>query len=89
MFDEDLPQWMEIDDFGERVTRANATTFNAIFDLTYADPLDVAGSDPQITTLASNNLTRGEAVTVRGVQYQVRTVEPDGTGFVTCRLSQS
>ena len=86
MFTEDLPQF--IADFGETVTRSNATTFLAIFDAAYIDPLEIASSDPTLTTLASNSLTRNQALTVRGVQYLVRTVEPDATGIVIARLAK-
>jgi hypothetical protein len=86
MFAEDLPQFLA--DFGETVTRANATTFTAIFDAAYIDPLGVAGADPAITALATSALVRNEALTIRGVQYLVRTIEPDGTGIVVARLSK-
>lgn len=88
MFSEDLTAFLSTDDFAEIVTRSNATTFPAIFDLAYLDPLGVAGSDPVITAQASVALVRMETLTIRGVQYQVRTIEPDGTGMVAARLSK-
>lgn len=89
MFTEDLSQFLSTSDFGELVTRSNATTFPAIFDLAYVDPLDVASSEPAITTQASVALVRGESLTIRGVGYQVRTIELDGTGMVVARLSRA
>ena len=88
MFPEDLNAYLSTDDFAETVTRSNASTFPAIFDLAYIDPLGVASSDPTVTALASVALVRNEVLTIRGVQYQVRTIEPDGTGMVVARLSK-
>ena len=86
MFAEDLPQFLA--DFGETVTRANASTFTAIFDAAYIDPLGVAGTEPAITALATSALVRSETLMIRAVQYLVRTIEPDGTGIVVARLSK-
>jgi hypothetical protein len=88
MFPEDLTAFLATDDFAETVTRANASTFPAIFDLAYIDPLGVASSDPTVTARAVIGLVRLEVLTIRGVQYQVRTIEPDGTGMVAARLSK-
>jgi hypothetical protein len=87
MFTEDLAAFLSTDDFAETVTRAGGGTFPAIFDGAYIDPLGVASSDPKITVTSSVPLTRGDLLTIRGVQYEVRTVEPDGTGVVVARLS--
>lgn len=85
---EDLAAFFDTAEFAETVTRANATTFSAIFDLQYIDPLGVAGNDPAITAPASVNLVRGETLTIRAAAYKVRTIEPDGTGIVIARLEK-
>jgi hypothetical protein len=88
MFTEDLAAFLSTDDFAETVTRAGGATVPAIFESAYLDPLGVAGSDPVITAQASVALVRLETLTIRGAQYQVRTIEPDGTGMVLARLSK-
>lgn len=89
MFTEDLTPFFNVAEFAETVTRANATTFPAIFDARYADPLGVAGAEPAITTREAVALVRGETLTIRGANYVVRTIEPDGTGVVVARLSRA
>jgi len=86
---EDLSAFFDIADFAETVTRANATTFAAIFDAQYIDPLGVVGSEPAITAAASVSLVRGETLTIRGAAYVVRVIEPDGTGIVVARLTKT
>lgn len=88
MFAEDFTPFLDTGDFAETVTRSNASTFSAIFDAAYVDPLDVTASSPAITTAASVALVRNETLTIRSVQYQVRVIEPDGTGIVLARLSK-
>jgi hypothetical protein len=88
VFTESLSQFFDVADFGETVTRSNATTFSAIFDLEYVDPLDVSSRGPAITAQASVALVRDEVLTIRSVQYQVRVIELDGTGVVVGRLSR-
>lgn len=89
MFTENLSQFFSTADFGEVVTRAVGAPFEAIFDAAYIDPLDVASTGPAITAPAFVALVRDELLTIRGVQYQVRTIEPDGTGVVVARLSRT
>ena len=90
MFPEPLHQFFDVTSgFADTVTRSGGATFPAIFDAAYVDALEVASVGPAITAQASVALVRGEALTIRGLGYQVRTIEPDGTGVVVARLSRS
>lgn len=88
MIAEDLPIF--IGDFGEAVTFGTggaAFTRNAIFDEAHfleADPMaDVSSRKPMLTLLTSDaaTVTRGLQVTIRGVNYRVSDIQPNGTGI--------
>lgn len=85
-------------DFGETVTWSGGS-FDAIFDLptlmtadqTSASKYvsDTLAQAPILTAVADDigALAAGDTVTLRSVNYTVRTVEPDGTGMVLITMT--
>lgn len=73
---------------------ANATltwgayTANGVLDSAYADRLGLVSKETRFTALASAlpAIAQGASVTVGGVAYTVRNVEPDGTGMLALVL---
>jgi len=76
---------------------ANATltwgayTADGVFDSDYADPLGLVSRQTRFTALASAlpAIAQGAAVTVGGVAYTVRNVEPDNTGLIALVLERA
>jgi hypothetical protein len=65
---------------------------SAKFDLTYLEPLSmVEGNKPALTVIATefSGVKRGDSVTVRGVNYKITTVQPDGYGMLVLPLEKS
>ncbi len=73
---------------------ANATltwgaySADGVLDSAYADPLGLVSKSTRFTALASAlpAIAQGASVTVGGVAYTVRNVEPDNTGLVALVL---
>jgi hypothetical protein len=57
----------------------------------YADPLGLVSRQTRFTALASAlpAIAQGAAVTVGGVAYTVRNVEPDNTGLIALVLERA
>lgn len=82
-----------------RVTAAiaNATmtwgaySADGVFDADYADRLGLVTRQTRFTALASAlpAIAQGASVTVGGVSYTVRNVEPDNTGLVALVLERA
>ena len=76
---------------------ANATltwgayTANGVLDSAYADRLGLVSKETRFTALASAlpAIAQGASVTVGGVAYTVRNVEPDGTGMLALVLESA
>jgi len=77
-------------DFAEDITLAG-TEGVGIFDASYISQLDaIASVSPAVTIRQSDfstNLVGGDAL-VRGVDYIIVGVEPDGTGIAVVRLEK-
>lgn len=99
MFNEDLSQFFDTDDFAVEVTHVPASggpsrTFRAIYDDPYLNPqlgmYELDTSDPRITApwplVAS--VKRSDIVIVNDTRHTVVTwPQPDGTGLGTLKLS--
>jgi hypothetical protein len=82
-----------------RVTAAlaNATltwgaySADGVLDSAYADRLGLVSKETRFTALASAlpAIAQGAAVTVGGVAYTVRNVEPDNTGLLALVLERA
>lgn len=68
------------------VTRSS--TFQAVFDNSYEPEFGMAGSVPTLTASASESILDGDAIQVRGENYTVRNIMPDGTGLLVITLEQ-
>ena len=76
---------------------ANATltwgayTANGVLDSAYADLLGLVSKETRFTALASAlpAIAQGASVTVGGVAYTVRNVEPDNTGLLALVLERA
>ena len=86
---DDLPPMLA--DFGTTVTRANRSSFTALFDRQFqlvGDPAGVESFAPALTCLATDVATaaHGDVLTVDGDDYTVRSIQPDGTGVTVLIL---
>lgn len=94
MLDDPLSVFVAPGDFGQPVvvhTRP-AKTINAIFDEAFMDPtvgeLVMDARNPRLTCVEADaaGIERGTRVTVGTKEYEVKTVEPDGTGMCLITL---
>lgn len=78
-------------DFGEPATPAAGAAITVIFDRQYLDELGVLeGNNPVALTtdadVAAAALAHGSVLTIRGIAYTVREIQPDGTGLTLLQL---
>ena len=71
----------------------NERKFNAIFDnwhKAFGDDLQLSSSDPALFVRDSDmtGLVQGVSLTVNGVVYKIRDVQPDGPGTVKLELKK-
>ena len=66
------------------------STIKVNFRTEYVEALDIAGMMPTATCLESDvpGVTQGDSLIVTGIPYRVKSVEPDGTGYVVLRLEK-
>jgi len=80
-------------DYGTTVTKADASTFVAIFDNDFlavdVDESEVESSEPTLLarTADVSGLAHGDSLTISAVSYTVRGIQPDGTGMTQIMLS--
>lgn len=72
---------------------ANARIFNAINDnwhKEFGDDLKLSGTDPVLFCRATDvsGLVQEDPITVEGVVYKIRDVQPDGPGTVKLELKK-
>ena len=78
-------------DFGVPVTLPNRATFTAIFDRQYAgvgETAPVESYGPALTCLSMDvaDLSHGDALSVEGSDFTVRSKQPDGAGVTVLIL---
>jgi hypothetical protein len=79
-------------DYGSTVTKADASTFVAIFDNDFlavdVDESEVESSEPTLLarTADVSGLAHGDSLTISAVSYTVRGIQPDGTGMTQIML---
>lgn len=90
MFAEDLSAFFSLGDFAEQV-RIDGRIVAAIFDAAYVDPLGTVSSGSMLTCRDQDvaGLVRSAPVVVRGLNYVVRGIEPDGTGLTMLKLERA
>jgi len=71
----------------------NERRFDAIFDdwhKAFGDDLQLSGSDPVLFVRDSDmtGLVQGVSLTVNGIVYKIRDVQPDGPGTVKLELKK-
>lgn len=89
-FTENLAPFFSISDFAVAALWKGTTSVNGIFDNGYLEAIAgvTEGSAPTFTCSAADvpSVAHGDALVVNAASYQVRGVEPDGTGVVLLRL---
>lgn len=90
-FAEDLDVFLDTDEFAVPAVLPGAVTVNVIFDNQYASPFDISASRPSCLGKSSDldSLLFGAEIAVDGVDYVVRSVEPDGTGMTRLLLEKA
>lgn len=83
---DDLDTMLLTAEFAVTVTRSNASTFPAIFDRAYVDPLGVSGFGPRLVCKAGVNLQHAEQLQIEGQSYRVVEPKPDGNGILAADL---
>ena len=88
-FTEDFDPFLT--DFGVTATLADGSTITGIFDAASVDVLTAASVGPQliIKTASVGTLAYGSTLTISGVTYAVRQLDPDGTGMTTLILERT
>ena len=68
-----------------------AVQVNVIFDEQYASPFDISASRPSCLGKSTDldTLLFGSEIAIDGVDYVVRSVEPDGTGMTRLMLEKA
>jgi len=76
------------DDFTVEARLDAGQPFACLFDQAYAESLGVSSSGPAATCLSDDvaSAAPGSVLTVRGNDYRVAAIEPDGTGVTVLRL---
>ena len=80
-------------DYGSTVTKADASTFVAIFDNDFLavdlDESEVESTEPTLLarTADVSDLAHGDSLTISSTSYTVRGIQPDGTGMTQIMLS--
>ena len=88
-FAEDLDVFL--DEFAVAAVLPGSVTVNVIFDNQYASPFDISASRPSCLGKSSDldSLLFGAEIVIGGVDYVVRSVEPDGTGMTRLMLEKA
>ena len=79
-------------DYGSTVTKADASTFVAIFDNDFLavdlDESEVESTEPTLLarTADVSGLAHGDSLTISSTSYTVRGIQPDGTGMTQIML---
>ena len=82
-----------LNDYGTTVTKADTSTFTAIFDNDFLavdlDESEVESTEPTLLarTADVSGLAHGDSLTISAVSYTVRGIQPDGTGMTHIMLS--
>lgn len=91
-FTEDLAAFTDPSDFGVAglytPSGGTASTVNGIFDAEYQADNGMEGSGPAFSCDAADvpSVAHGDALVIDDVDYVVRGVKPDGTGWVVLIL---
>ncbi len=91
--DEELLNFISEDDFATTITKADTSTFKAIFDAEQevfdVNTGQVVNSSPVITGRTSDmsGLSRGDVVIVNSISYNVLDNKDDRTGMSTMAVS--
>lgn len=87
---EDLSVFFSADEFATTAT-IGTEAVAGIFDRAYADPFGIASTMPTLTLPAARAAAtvQGDAITIDGTAYRVRSVEPDGTGLTRLGLERA
>lgn len=90
-FETDADRLAILNGCGAEDVTLNGNTVRAIFDNAYAETLDSAGTRPQLTCRTSDvsAITVGHIAIVRGSNYVVRNLIPDGTGMTVLDLERT
>ena len=100
MFDEDLSEFLDVDEFADSATispRNLSTPFNVvgIFDSRYIDAKiadgDLETGSPVFRCKSidvAGKAIRGDSLAVKGKQFAILRVEPDGTGMTMLALTE-
>jgi len=71
--------------------RVDGRTIPVLFDAAYTDVLGVGSASPAATCSDASleGVRAGALMTIKGVDYRIDMLEPDGTGVTLARLSRA
>lgn len=75
-------------EFGVSVDVAGVQHVGLIDDA-YAEQIGIGGSQPVLIVQTAAGIAHGAALTVQGVDYTVRAVQPDGAGLTRLLLERA
>lgn len=92
MFAEDLTLFFNTAEHATEATWSRSPDpISVIFDDGFADALGISSSNPTATAIAAHmpNVAHGDTLLIKGVNYRIEDVQPDGTGVLTLPLKKS
>ena len=89
--------YLDTADFGVTVTKADASSFSAIWDLRFIliqpNGLSVGyeSAEPRLMarTTDVSSLSHGDTLTIQSVSYVLRGIEPDNLGMTTLLMEKA
>lgn len=81
-FSEDFDAYLETGQFASLATY-NGNTVKVILDTTFTDEMGIVGQKPVIQAKSSDfsSAAPGETVTINSVDYTIKEIQHDGTGW--------
>lgn len=89
-FVEDLRPFYAVNEFAEAALWKGTITVNVIFDNAHVEQFDISSKQPIVRAIESDfvGVLQGDALRVKGVNYTIYEIEPDGTGEIVLFLKK-
>jgi hypothetical protein len=89
-FVEDFTPFYSVNEFAEAALWKGTVTVNVIFDNAHVEQFGVSSKQPIVRGIEANfaGVLQGDALQIKGVNYTIYEIEPDGTGEVVLFLKK-
>lgn len=89
MFEENLSEFLDVDEFGVEATYNGTVSVVGIFDHAYVESQGVESYAPMFYCEAIAGLAHGDTLKINGDEYEVVNQRTDGAGMVTLKLKRT